>query len=94
MKKISIPLTRLVPGLIIGPASWLGPYIVMNSLFLPSLIQKLDAPNKVSLVALFSTCGMIVAAISNMIAGPSQTKLNLNMGNVLLGLLVVLLFSC
>lgn len=46
----------------------------MNSLFLPSLIQKLDAPNKVSLVALFSTCGMIVAAISNMIAGAFSGK--------------------
>ncbi|KRL53696.1 MFS transporter [Furfurilactobacillus rossiae] len=69
MKKTVIPLKRLIPGLIIGPASWLGPYIVMNSLFLPALIQHLNAANKVNLVALFSTCGMIVAAISNMIAG-------------------------
>ena len=36
--KITIPITRLVPGLIIGPASWLGPYIVMNSLFLAAII--------------------------------------------------------
>lgn len=64
-----IPLKRLVPGLIIGPASWLGPYIVCTSLFLPTMIQELDAANKVNLVALFSTCAMIVAAISNMVAG-------------------------
>lgn len=69
MKKVTIPLIRLIPGLIIGPGSWLGPYIVMNSLYLPALIQHLDAANKVSLVALFSTMGMIVAAISNMVAG-------------------------
>ncbi|GAB2028080.1 MFS transporter [Lactovum odontotermitis] len=67
--KTVIPLKRLVPGLIIGPASWLGPYIVAVSLFLPAIIQQIDAPNKIKLVALFSTCGMIVAAISNMVAG-------------------------
>lgn len=65
----TISLKRLVPGLIIGPASWLGPYIATSSLFLPSLIQHLDADNKIQLVALFSTVGMIVAAISNMVAG-------------------------
>ncbi|MGR6980014.1 MFS transporter [Testudinibacter sp. P27/CKL/0425] len=65
----TIPLRRLVPGLIIGPASWLGPYIVAVSLFLPALIQEIDAENKVQLLALFSTCGMIVASISNMVAG-------------------------
>lgn len=64
-----IPIKRLVPGLIIGPASWLGPYIVCTSLFLPTMIQELDAANKVSLVALFSTCAMIAASISNMVAG-------------------------
>ena len=69
MNKITIPLKRLIPGLIIGPASWLGPYIVMVSLFLPAMIQELDAENKIALVALFSTCGMIVASISNMVAG-------------------------
>lgn len=74
MKKTTIPLIRLVPGLIIGPASWLGPYIVMNSLFLPALIQHLDAQNKVGLVALFSTCGMVIAAISNMVAGALSDK--------------------
>lgn len=74
MSKTTISLKRLIPGLIIGPASWLGPYIVMNSLFLPALIQHLDAPNKIQLVALFSTCGMIVAAISNMIAGALSDK--------------------
>lgn len=65
----TIPLKRLVAGLIIGPATWLGPYIAASSLFLPALIQHLDADNKIQLVALFSTCGMIVAAISNMVAG-------------------------
>lgn len=65
----TIPLKRLVAGLIIGPAAWLGPYIAASSLFLPALIQHLDADNKIQLVALFSTCGMIVAAISNMVAG-------------------------
>ncbi|WP_244138869.1 MFS transporter [Pediococcus acidilactici] len=74
MKKTTISLIRLVPGLIIGPASWLGPYIVMNSLFLPALIQHLDAQNKVGLVALFSTCGMVIAAISNMVAGALSDK--------------------
>lgn len=68
-KKVSVPLKRLIPALIIGPGSWLGPYIVMNSLFLPSLIQELDPANKVNTVALFATAGMIVAAVSNMVAG-------------------------
>ncbi|MCC6097469.1 MULTISPECIES: MFS transporter [Limosilactobacillus] len=68
-KKATVSIKRLVPGLIIGPASWLGPYIVMNSLFLPAMLQQLDPAKKVQLVALFSTMGMIVAAISNMIAG-------------------------
>ena len=67
--KNTISLKRLVPGLIIGPASWLGPYIATSSLFLPALIQHLDADNKITLVALFSSVGMISAAISNMIAG-------------------------
>ncbi|TNG93053.1 SLC45 family MFS transporter [Pasteurellaceae bacterium USgator11] len=65
----TIPLRRLVPGLIVGPASWLGPYIVAVSLFLPALLQEIDAENKIELLALFSTCGMIVASISNMVAG-------------------------
>ncbi|MFC6206781.1 MFS transporter [Levilactobacillus tongjiangensis] len=74
MNKTTISLKRLIPGLIIGPASWLGPYIVMNSLFLPALIQHFNAAHKVELVALFSTCGMIVAALSNMIAGALSDK--------------------
>lgn len=74
MNKTTISLKRLIPGLIIGPASWLGPYIVMNSLFLPAMLQHLDSPNKIKLVALFSTCGMIVAAISNMLAGALSDK--------------------
>ena len=41
----------------------------MVSLFLPAMIQELDAPNKLQLVALFSTLGMLVAAVSNMVAG-------------------------
>ena len=65
----TIPLKRLVPGLIIGPATWLGPYIVTASLFLPAMIQQLDPVNKVNIVALFSALGMVVAAISNMVAG-------------------------
>lgn len=67
--KNTVPLTRLIPGLIIGPASWLGPYIAAASLFLPALIQQIDGPNKIQLLALFSACGMIIAAISNMVAG-------------------------
>ena len=73
-KKVTIPLLRLIPALIIGPGSWLGPYIVMNSLFLPSIIQELDEANKVATVALFSTCGMVVAAIANMVAGALSDK--------------------
>lgn len=65
----TIPLKRLIPGLIIGPASWLGPYIAASSLFLPALITHLDADKKIEIVALFSAVGMIVAAISNMVAG-------------------------
>ncbi|MGM0214500.1 MFS transporter [Enterococcus sp. AZ109] len=65
----TVSLKRLVPGLIIGPASWLGPYIAASSLFLPAMIQQIDAANKIQLVALFSTCGMVVAAVSNMVAG-------------------------
>lgn len=65
----TVSLKRLVPGLIIGPASWLGPYIAAASLFLPALIQQLDSDNKIQLVALFSTCGMVFAAVSNMVAG-------------------------
>lgn len=80
MKKITVPLIRLIPGLIIGPASWLGPYIVMNSLFLPAMLQQFDAPHKVELVALFSTCGMIVAAISNMVAGELSDKTHSRFG--------------
>lgn len=68
-RKKAISLKRLVPGLIIGPASWLGPYVAISSLFLPALIQHLDADNKFTLLALFSTVGMITSAISNMAAG-------------------------
>jgi len=69
MSTRTIPLKRLIPGLIIGPATWLGPYIAMSSLFLPALIQHLDAANKINILALFSALGMIVAAVSNMAAG-------------------------
>lgn len=65
----TVSLKRLVPGLIIGPASWLGPYIAAVSLFLPTLIQYIDEENKIQLVALFSICAMVVAAVSNMVAG-------------------------
>lgn len=68
MKK-TVALKRLIPALIIGPASWLGPYIAIASLFLPALIEQIDAENKIEILALFSTCGMIFAAISNMVAG-------------------------
>lgn len=67
--KPEIPLGRLLPGLVIGPASWLGPYIASSSLFLPAMIQELDEAHKVEMVALFATLAMIVAAISNMVAG-------------------------
>ena len=80
MKEISISIKRLVPGLIIGPASWLGPYIVMVSLFLPALVQQLDADNKIQLIALFSTIGMLVAAISNMVAGALSDKTHSRFG--------------
>ena len=80
MKKITISIKRLVPGLIIGPASWLRPYIVMASLFLPALIQQLDAANKIQLVALFSTMGMLVAAVSNMLAGALSDKTHSRFG--------------
>ncbi|WAM37647.1 MFS transporter [Leuconostoc pseudomesenteroides] len=81
MKKNSISLKRLVPGLIIGPASWLGPYIVASGLFLPKMIQELDAANKVSLLALFSTMGMIVAALSGMVAGNLSDKTRSRFGS-------------
>ena len=68
-QRVVISINRLVPGLIIGPASWLGPYIVMAGLFLPAMLQELDAENKIALLALFSTMGMVVAAVSNMVAG-------------------------
>lgn len=84
-----IPLRRLVPGLIIGPATWLGPYIVASSLFLPAMLQQLDSAHKVQLVAMFSTLAMIVAAISNMVAGACQTRRSHALGVVHHGLLVV-----
>lgn len=74
MKKVTISLKRLLPALVIGPASWLGPYVVMNSLFLPALIQKIDAADKVKLVSLFATVGIICAAIANMVAGALSDK--------------------
>lgn len=64
-----VPLPRLLPGLVIGPASWLGPYIAAVSLFLPAMIAMLDEEHKIELVATFATAAMIVAAISNMVAG-------------------------
>ncbi|MDN7144701.1 MFS transporter [Liquorilactobacillus mali] len=67
--KVVIPLIRLLPALAIGPATWLGAYIVANSIFIPAMLQKLDGTNKVNLVAHFSTCAMILCAISNMVAG-------------------------
>lgn len=79
--KITIPLTRLIPGLIIGPASWLGPYIAASSLFLPALIQQIDEVNKIHLLALFSACGMVVAAISNMLAGYLSDRTRSKFGN-------------
>ena len=68
-QKVIISIKRLVPALIIGPASWLGPYIVMLGLFLPALLQELDAENKVAMLALFAATGSIISAISNMVAG-------------------------
>lgn len=79
--KTTIPLTRLIPGLIIGPASWLGPYIAASSLFLPALIQQIDGVNKIHLLALFSACGMVVAAISNMLAGYLSDRTRSKFGN-------------
>lgn len=76
----TIPLKRLVPGLIIGPASWLGPYIVASSLFLPAMLQAIDSNNKVQLVALFSTLAMVVAAISNMLAGSISDRTRTRFG--------------
>ncbi|WP_416381312.1 MFS transporter [Gilliamella sp. B2838] len=81
MMKITIPLTRLIPGLIIGPASWLGPYIAASSLFLPALIQQIDEANKIHLLALFSACGMVIAAISNMLAGYLSDRTRSKFGN-------------
>lgn len=65
----TIPLIRLLPALAIGPATWLGSYMVASSLFIPAMLQRLDSSNKISLVAIFSTCAMILCAIANMIAG-------------------------
>ena len=43
--KRTVPLIRLLPGLVIGPASWLGPYIASSSLFMPALFASLDEDN-------------------------------------------------
>lgn len=67
--KVIIPLLRLLPALAIGPATWLGSYIVASSLFIPAMLQRLDSANKISLVALFSTSAMVLCAIANMVAG-------------------------
>lgn len=75
-----IPLKRLLPGLIIGPASWLGPYIASVSLFLPAMIAELDGPRKIELVATFATLAMIVAAISNMVAGALSDRTRTRFG--------------
>ncbi|WP_294954782.1 MFS transporter [uncultured Gilliamella sp.] len=79
--KTTIPLTRLIPGLIIGPASWLGPYIAASSLFLPALIQQIDENSKFQLLALFSSSGMIAAAMSNMLAGYLSDRTRSKFGN-------------
>ena len=68
-QKVTIPIKRLVPGLIIGPASWLGPYIVMLSLFLPALLQEIEPTNKVAMLALFAAVGSVISTLSNMVAG-------------------------
>ena len=89
-----IPLRRLVPGLIIGPATWLGPYIVASSLFLTAMLQQLDSAHKVQLVAMFSTLAMIVAAISNMVAGALSDKTKSRFGRRTPWLVGVPLPSC
>lgn len=68
-EKVVISIKRLVPALIIGPASWLGPYIVMIGLFLPALLQEIDADHKVAMLAFFAATGSIISVVSNMVAG-------------------------
>ncbi len=74
MSKVVIPIKRLIPALIIGPGTWLGPYIAMLVLFLPSLVQEIDAENKVNIMAMFMSTGVVVSAISNMVAGAWSDK--------------------
>lgn len=100
-EKKTIPLLRLVPALIVGPGCWLGPYIVMNSLFLPQLITQLvGEADKVNTVALFASMGMVVAAISNMVAGNVSDKTRTRFGSrtpwIMAGALVFMLaaFGC
>ncbi|MCX8671874.1 MFS transporter [Gilliamella sp. B2865] len=52
-----------------------------SSLFLPALIQQIDEVNKIHLLALFSACGMVVAAISNMLAGYLSDRTRSKFGN-------------
>ncbi|WP_165964876.1 MFS transporter [Periweissella cryptocerci] len=70
----SISLKRMIPGLVTGAGTWLGPYIVAVSIFLPLKIQALDAPHKVALVAVFSSIAMVIATIANLFAGALSDK--------------------
>ena len=77
-QKTIISIKRLVPALIIGPASWLGPYIVMLGLFLPALLQELDSENKVAMLAMFAATGSIISAIETEPGYPPVVRMGSN----------------
>lgn len=60
---------RTAIGLALGVVLWLGPYLALVGVLVPQQVAKIAPGQKTEVIALMSTCAMIVSTIANIVEG-------------------------
>jgi MFS family permease len=78
-EKKKIPF-KLFIGLFFGNLGWFLPYAGLNLTLLPAQISAIDPVHKVSLVALFASVSMVIAAVANLVCGALSDRTRTRFG--------------
>ncbi|MCW3778858.1 MFS transporter [Levilactobacillus namurensis] len=60
---------RTAIALGVGVVLWLGPYLALVGVLVPQQVAKINPGQKTEIIALMSTCAMIVSTIANIVEG-------------------------
>lgn len=63
------PPKRLGPALFLGAATWIAPFVALNTVLIPALLSEIAPSQKVALLAVLSAAGAIVGLFANILFG-------------------------